>query len=151
LAAARDLAHEHAHDVRVVAPRAEDNRAELPQLLTRRVVERLHPVDRGDHHPPHLAEDRLERGVLRIEVVVDLPVRASRLLCDVAHAARVLALPRKCPNGGVENLPTPFLLSGGTTCHSSLNLDAMRGAASRSSAGEAGASARWSPPSSLRL
>ena len=118
LAAPRHLAHEHAHDVRIVAPRPQDDRARLPQLLARRVVERLDRVDRPDHRAPHLAEDSFEDGVLRLEVVVDEPVGDACLLGDVAHTAGVVALLREGAHGCVEDLAAPYFLSGGTSGHS---------------------------------
>ena len=122
LAAPRHLAHEHAHDVRVVAPRSQHDRAALAQLLARRLLFVFDGVDRRDHHPPHVAEDRLEDGVLRLEVVVDEPVRDTSLLGDVAHAARVIALLGERSDGSIENLPAPLLLSSGARCHETRNI-----------------------------
>ncbi len=55
-------------------------------------------------------EDGLEHGVLRVEVVVEEPVRDAGFLGDVADAARVKALAREHANGSVEDL-TPLVLS----------------------------------------
>src|SRR6266550_7810623 len=60
------------------------------------------------------AEDRLEQLFLGAEVVVEQAVRDTRVLCDVTHAARVIALVGKHANGRVEDEPTLVLLSSGT-------------------------------------
>ena len=56
-------------------------------------------------------EDRLEHRVLRVEVVVEEPVRDAGLLGDVADPARVESLAREHANGGVEDLTPLFLQS----------------------------------------
>ena len=110
LRAARDLAHEHAHDVgRVHASVRSRIAATCAQLLARRLVACLDRVDALEEHAPVLAEDRLEHLVLRREVVVEQAVRDARLLGDVADARGVEALAREHAHGGVED-QTPFLL-----------------------------------------
>src|SRR6266545_1700097 len=145
LAASRHFADEHAHDVRVVAPRPQDDRATLAQLLARRLLDLLDSVDRREHHRPHLAEDRFEDGVLRLEVVVDEPVGNSRFLGDVADAARVVALLRESPDGGVENLPAPLLLCRGARSHLARIFTAERCAMRRRPRDRPNASLRTSP------
>ena len=109
--AARDLAHEHADEVGLAPPRAQEDRRHLPQLLRRRHVRLLDVADRRQQLGPGLAEDRLEDVLLGGEVVVDEPVRDAGLLGDVADPRRVVALLGERPHGGVEDLP-PLLLRG---------------------------------------
>src|SRR5262249_41699444 len=60
VAAPRDLAHEHSHDIGKVAPRSQDERAGLAELLARRFLHLDDPLDHADHPSPHLAEHGLE-------------------------------------------------------------------------------------------
>src|SRR5690348_6545106 len=86
LRAARDLAHEHAHDVGRVQPRAEEDHRDVAELLGCRLVAVLDRVDALEEHAPVLAEHGLEDFVLRREVVVEQPVRDTGLFRDVADA-----------------------------------------------------------------
>src|SRR5438552_378318 len=74
LAAPRDLSDEHGHELRRVAPRAQEDRTGLAQLLGGGLV----AVGGGSHRleqlAPGLAEDGLEQVLLRSEVVVEEPV-----------------------------------------------------------------------------
>src|SRR6266545_570496 len=117
LAAPGNFAYQYADDVGIVTPRAQHDRAGLAQLLARLFLDLDDRVDRGDHHPPHLPEDRLEDGVFRLEVVVDEPVGDACLLGNVAHAAGVVTLPRERADSCVENLATPLLLGSRPSGH----------------------------------
>ena len=107
--AATDLAHHHRDEVRVVAPRAQEDLHDPPELLVRRLTRRLDLLEAGEELAPVLAEDRLQDLVLRREVVVEQPVRHARLLRDVPHPRGVEAAAGEDANGGVEDLP-PLLL-----------------------------------------
>ena len=109
--ATRDLAHEHANEVGLAPPRSQEDGRHLAELLRRRNVCLLDVANGRQQLGPRLAEDRLEHVLLRLEVVVDEPVRDARLLGDVADAGRVVALLGERPDGGVEDLP-PLLLRG---------------------------------------
>ena len=103
----RDLAHEHADQLRRHEPRAEIDPREPPQLLAERRARRLDPLRLRDEQLPRVAEDRLEHLVLRAEVVVEQPVRDARLLGDVADARRAKSLAREHPHRRVEKLLPP--------------------------------------------
>jgi hypothetical protein len=81
----------------------------VAQLLDGRLVRLLDAPDPLDEDVPVLLEDRLEQDVLRVEVVVEEPVRDAGLLRDVADAARVEALAREDTDSGVKDL-TPLVL-----------------------------------------
>jgi hypothetical protein len=108
--AARHLEHEHAHEVRVPLPRAQQDLGDLAQLLTRRVARLLDAFDRLDQRAPRLAEDGAEHLLLRAEVVVQEAVRDARLLGDVADAARVVPLPGEDAHRRVQKQSALFLL-----------------------------------------
>ncbi len=55
----------------------------MAQLVARRLVGAHHGIEALHEHAPVLAEDRLERLVLRREVVVEQAVRDPGLLGDV--------------------------------------------------------------------
>ena len=114
LGTARDLAHEHADNVRLMSPRPQNDRGDMPQLVARRLTGLLHRVEALDEHAPVLAKDRLEDLVLRREVVVEQTVRDPGLLGDVADAGRVESLTGEHPDGCVED-QTPFLLGSSST------------------------------------
>src|SRR5439155_6089429 len=86
LRAARDLEDEHAHEIGIARPRTQEERGNSPQLLARRLVARLDLPDRVDDLAPRVAEHRLEQRLLRLEVVVEEPVRDAGLLGDVADS-----------------------------------------------------------------
>jgi alpha-methylacyl-CoA racemase len=112
LGTARDLAHENAYDVRLMPPRAQDDRGDMAQLVARRFAGLLDRVDALDEQAPVLAEDRLEDLVLRREVVVQQAMRDARFLGDVTDARCVEPLAREDADGCVED-QTPFLFSTG--------------------------------------
>src|SRR5207253_8729789 len=56
LRAPRDLPHEHAHEVRLPAPRAQQDRRDLAELLARLRLGLLHLADRREQVGPRLAE-----------------------------------------------------------------------------------------------
>ena len=89
--------------------RAEDDRRDVAELVDGRLVGLLDALDPLEEDAPVLVEDRLEHLVLRVEVVVEEPVRDAGLLGDVADAARVEPLAREHAHGGVEEL-TPLVL-----------------------------------------
>src|SRR2546421_11339079 len=96
-------------------PGAEAVRAPAPRLLGRGPAALFPLTDGGQHEAPRLAEDRLEHGLLRREVVVDEAVGDTGLLRDVADARVVVALAREDAHGGVEDQPS-LVLRG--ACHS---------------------------------
>ena len=100
--AARHLEDEHPHEIRIAAPGAQQDLGDLAQLLPGWVACLLDALDRLDQRPPGLTKDAAENVLLRLEVVVEQPVGDARLLCDVAHAARVVALAREDPHRCVE-------------------------------------------------
>ena len=110
--AAGHLAHEHAHEVGIAPPRAQQDLRDAgqPVACASRPVSstRAHGVE---HVAPRLAEDRLEQLFLRAEVVVEQTVRDARLFGDVTDAAGVVALAREDAHGRVENEPTLVLLA----------------------------------------
>ena len=81
----------------------------MAELVDGRLVGLLDAADPLEEDVPVLVEDSLEHGVLRVEVVVEEPVRDAGLLGDVADPARVESLAREHANGGVEDL-TPLVL-----------------------------------------
>ena len=109
LGATAELADHDADDVRQVEPRAQDDRGDVAQLVGGRLVGLLHARDARLQNAPVLVEDGLENLILRLEVVVEEPVRDACLLGDVADAARVVPLPREDAHGGLEEL-TAFVL-----------------------------------------
>ena len=100
--AARHLEDEHPHEIRIAAPGAQQDLGDLAQLLPGWVACLLDALDRLDQRPPGLTKDAPENVLLRLEVVVEQPVGDACLLCDVAHAARVVALAREDPHRCVE-------------------------------------------------
>src|SRR5437868_11291830 len=67
LRAAGDLAHDHAHEVRIAPPGPQEDRRYLPQLLPGRHAGFLDGAHRGEQLAPRLAEDGLEDLLLRAE------------------------------------------------------------------------------------
>ena len=61
------------------------------------------------------AEDGLEQLVLRVEVVVEEPMRDACLLGDVAYAARVVALAGKHTDRSVQDELPLVLWHGGSS------------------------------------
>ena len=112
--AARNLAHENAHDVRLMPPRPQHDRSDVAQLVARGLAGLLDRVDALDEQAPVLSEDRLEDFVLRREVVVQQAMGNARFLGDVPDARRMESLSRKDADGCVED-QTPFLFSTGCT------------------------------------
>ena len=110
--AAGDLAHEQAHEVGIVAPGAQHDLHHELELFARVVPRLFGERDGREEPPPLLAEDRLEHGVLRAEVVVDEPVGDARLAGDVADAGRLVALGGEHPNRGLED-EDPLVLGHG--------------------------------------
>src|SRR5580765_7677268 len=55
--AARHLEHEHAYEIGVTRPRAQQDLRHLAELLARGVARLLDAPDRRDQRPPRLAED----------------------------------------------------------------------------------------------
>ena len=108
------LAHHDGHEVRVVAPGAEEDLDDPEELLVGGLVGGLDLLEPGEELAPVLAEDRLEHLVLRREVVVQEAVRDSRLLRDVADPRRVEASSGEHPHGRVEDL-APLLLGASLT------------------------------------
>src|SRR5205823_14471657 len=100
---ARDLADEQAHEVRIVAPRAEDDLDHEPELLGSALARVLGDGDGRQEPAPLLAEDRLEHGLLRPEVVVDEAVRDAGLLRHVPDRRSLVALAREHAHRGVED------------------------------------------------
>src|SRR5581483_9194301 len=109
LRAARNLAHDDAHDVRLAQPAAQEHLGDRAQLRGCGVVGLLDRMQPPEHLVPVLAKDRVEHLVLRLEVVVEQAVCDARLFCDVADARRVESLAREHAGGSVEN-ETPLLL-----------------------------------------
>jgi alpha-methylacyl-CoA racemase len=110
--AARNFAHENAHDVGLMPPGPQDDRGDVAQLVLRGIAGLLDRVDALDEQAPVLAEDRLEDFVLRREVVVQQAVRDAGFLRDVADARRVEPLSREDADGCVED-QSPFLFRTG--------------------------------------
>ena len=105
LGAPRDLAHEHADEVRVMPPRAQDDRGDLAQLLARRAARLLDAADRLQQPLPRLREHRLEQRRLRREVVVHEPVGDAGLRGHVPDPGRVVPVAGEHTHGGLEDLP----------------------------------------------
>ena len=80
------------------------------------IVPLLDAPDRLDQLAPRLAEDAPEDVLLRVEVVVEEPVRDAGLLRDVADPRGVVALPREDPHRRVQEQPAlvPLLERSGT-------------------------------------
>jgi hypothetical protein len=112
LSAPCDLAYEEAHEVGVVAPGAQDDLRHRPQLRRRRLSGLLHLANRCKQPPPRLAKNRLEHGVLRLEVVVHQPVGDACVLRDVTDAGLVIPAAREHPDRGVEDQPALLLGRG---------------------------------------
>ena len=113
LGAARDLSHENPNDVRLMPPRAQDDRGHVSQLIAGGLLRLLDRLDAFDQHSPVLTEDRLEHLVFRREVVIEQTVSDAGFLGDVADARRVVPLAREHSDGCVED-QTPLLF--GTGC-----------------------------------
>jgi alpha-methylacyl-CoA racemase len=113
LGAARDLTDEHANDVRLVPPGAQQDRRHMTKLVARRLARPHDRVDPFDEHSPVLAEDRLEHLVLGREVVVEQAVCDAGLLGDVTDTRRVEALVCEDAHGRIEDQTT---LLFGTRC-----------------------------------
>src|SRR6476620_10210375 len=109
--AACHLAHEHADEVRVAAPRAQQELGDSGETVSCALVGLLDRAHCVEDVAPRLAEDRLEQLFLRTEVVVEQAVRETRFLGDVTDPAGVVALARKHAHGSVENEPTLVLLA----------------------------------------
>ena len=103
LRAPRDLAHHHANEVGLVAPGTEEHLRDRPELVERRLVRRLDARERLEQLAPVLAKDGLQHLFLRLEVVIQQPVRDPRLLGDISDAARVVALGREDTDGRIED------------------------------------------------
>ena len=101
--AARDLAHHHAHEVGIVAPRAEQDLGDPAQLLVGGLVGLLDLREALEQLAPVLAEEGREHRFLGREVVVEEAVRDARLLGDVADAGGVVAVPCEDADGGVDD------------------------------------------------
>ena len=74
----------------------------IAQLLSGRVARLLDALDGLDQRAPGLAEDAAQHVLLRVEVVVEEPVRDTCLLGDVADPARVVPLAREDPHRRVQ-------------------------------------------------
>ena len=109
--ATRDLADEHAHQVRVAAPGAQQDLRDAGEAVTSRLVRLLDRADGVEHVAPRLAKDRLEQLFLRTEIVIEESVRDARLLGDVSDAARVVALAREHAHRCVEDEAPLVLLT----------------------------------------
>src|SRR5581483_11547417 len=109
LRATYELADHDTDDVRQVEPGAQDDRRDVTELVGGRLVGLLHARDPREQDAPVLVEDRLEHLVLRLEVVVEQPVRDAGLLGDVADPGRVESLAREDAYSGLQDLP-PLVL-----------------------------------------
>jgi hypothetical protein len=101
--AARDLADEQPHQVRVVAPGTEDDLHNERELLRRAVTGLFGERHCCEQAAPLLTEDRLEHRFLRAEVVVDEPVGDTCLLRDVTDARGLVALGGEDTDGRGED------------------------------------------------
>ena len=108
--AAGHLAHHHADEVGIVAPRAEQDLGDSAQLLVGRLVGLLDACEALEQLAPVLAEERREHLVLGREVVVEQAVRDAGLLGDVTDAGGVVAVAGEDADGSVED-EAAFLLA----------------------------------------
>ena len=107
LGAAGDLADQHAHEIGVGEPGAEEDRGEPPELVGERELRPLDALGLADELLPARAEDRLEHLLLGAEVVVEQAVRDAGLLGDVADPRPVEAVSREDANRRLEQLAAP--------------------------------------------
>ncbi len=130
--APRHLAHHHAHEIGVVAPRPEKDLGDPPQLLVGGLGRALDAGEAPEQLPPVLTEQRCQDLLLGREVVVEQTVRDTRLLGDVSDARRVIPTPGEDPDRSVEDetalllarrLPIP---SGALICDRTLSQSGRR-------------------------
>src|SRR5687767_251523 len=110
LRAPRDLADQHAHEIGIGLPGAQDDARHACELLAGRNAAPLDLLDRLQHARPRPPEDGLEQILLRPEVVVDEAVRDSRLLRHVGNPARVVAGPGEDGDRRAQDRPALLAL-----------------------------------------